>query len=201
MRLAIPALLFAATLPRVAAVDLAYTITSYNGGTQSLVSWTISGDLASPNGYALNWATSTPSIGTGWNFPVATPMFKTQADRDISVSVPGASLYLRNINTSEVSTSTVLRIQTWTGMFAGENVMFTFGLNVGASDLVRIFPTNGSAVIDVAFSEFNAGSYNVGYLDFGSVTVAGGAVPEPSTYGLALGGLALVGAVIRRRRK
>lgn len=32
-------------------------------------------------------------------------------------------------------------------------------------------------------------------------TYASGPIPEPSTYGLALGGLALVGALIRRRRK
>ena len=37
-----------------------------------------------------------------------------------------------------------------------------------------------------------AGFFDVGYRP--------AAVPEPSTYGLALGGLALVGAVIRRRR-
>ena len=34
------------------------------------------------------------------------------------------------------------------------------------------------------------------HLDYMSTTP----VPEPSTYGLALGGLALAGAVIRRRR-
>ena len=47
----------------------------------------------------------------------------------------------------------------------------------------------------------NFGSY---VYTFGSdtvtVNIGGAPVPEPSTYGLALGGLALVGALVRRRR-
>jgi len=57
--------------------------------------------------------------------------------------------------------------------------------------------------MDIAFSEFSPGAFqqlNIPFADFsGSVTVAGGAIPEPSTYGLI--GLGALGLAIAARRQ
>jgi len=88
-----------------------------------------------------------------------------------------------------------------------QNVVLTF----------QNLPTTGSVLTEPGFTDFNFGAPGGGgrlngewfgiLLDTESGTsyhldhFSTNAVPEPSTYGLILGGLALAGAAIRRRRK
>lgn len=65
-----------------------------------------------------------------------------------------------------------------------------------AIDLAQ-FDTQGLGVKGVKFDNFGSPWLDLNYV---GITGTSAPVPEPSTYGLALGGLALVGAVIRRRR-
>jgi hypothetical protein len=60
------------------------------------------------------------------------------------------------------------------------------------------FNLSGSQVLGIKLSDFNGLHPDIAYIGAG---YAGSPIPEPSTYGLVLGGLALVGAAMRRRKK
>ncbi len=63
-------------------------------------------------------------------------------------------------------------------------------INLGALD------TQSIGVKGVKFENFTGTRLDLNYIGIGG----GAAIPEPSTYGMILGGLALTGAAVRRRK-
>ena len=73
-------------------------------------------------------------------------------------------------------------------------------LNAGTTNISDVFSFDLSQFTYSDGSASNAGLWSIDYSQAnGTITLT--AVPEPSTYGFAMGALALAAAAIRRRRK
>ena len=94
-----------------------------------------------------------------------------------------------------VQDTTIFALINYTGTW--NNGLFTYGTNELA-DGERF--AVGSQIWEIDYNSTTAGlDYTGAYVGSNFVTVT--AVPEPSTYAMALAGLACVGYLVRRRRK
>lgn len=183
------------------------SITSANGGADSLVSWSYSGTPTASGGvyWGYIWG-SNSNIGNAY-VSITGPAFSAFNSGLTTVTGLNTGLYLTNTTTNASKQLTE---------FGTYGTSFAFILGTAGNEansvpvspgqvLVLSGPTSGSFLTGVAFSNFNQGQWVFNYANYTNfdpvLTVGPAPVPEPSTYGLALGGLALAVVALRRRGK
>jgi hypothetical protein len=196
-------------------------ITSANGGADSLFSWSYSGTptlsgqsvsiifgwgsgFLSGSGDTVTGPTYTAYDRIGWPF--------VQGRGLPTITGIPIGLSLTNTTTNVTRALTQVDFEHYgEGAFMGFSVTDT-----GAPQSDRIYmapgevailsgPNSGSFLSGIAFDNFYEGQWTTDftpYANFDPVLTIGGSapLPEPSTYGFAIAGLALIGAAIRRHR-
>jgi hypothetical protein len=178
------------------------TLTSENGGTHTRVSWEI-------DNYSITWDGPSASITLmtfGGTAAAGTPnqlaLNALPAITDYTVN-PG--IVYTNLTRGGDFSVNLLRLALFNG--GGEGVAVVrignlAGLPVETNDVVSVGGNlSGSFTIDLPFSTFNEGSWDTTGDGSRTLVIGSTPIPEPSTYGLILGGLALAGAAVRRRMK
>jgi hypothetical protein len=174
-------------------------LTPENGGTKTRISWELStfdygifgggGPATHSGAYFFGGTTDAVAafntIPTPASFSLTTDIVFTNLNNSQSVMADTLEFRLFDIG-GGVSAAAIGIISSNTMAFADGNTIRVTGS-----------PT-GTFVFNVAFSHFSAGTWDGGPQ---SLTITGTPVPEPSTYGLILGGLALAGAAVRRRMR
>jgi len=207
----LPALLIAASASAQSA-SFSLTFTAENGGADTRLTWNYTGSptiVPLPTTSVLYYSTIDFDSGparSGVNYSLSGSAGQAYTSAPASITGLNTGLTLTNTTTNDFVTITNVSFYSSPG-----SAFLTLGFNLNSirvnagEALVISGPTTGSFLVGSAFSNFQEGSWTVNtalYQNFGAVMTVGGtpAVPEPSTYGLALGGLALAGAAVRRRR-
>ena len=153
------------------------------------------------------------SVSGGWVSASSSDRYTIEIDytfgTPLNLLVGGVDRANTNLNlhfASNVSSSVDVNITFTDSSFA--SAYWSFGLlgpssGLRSSSLNSISSTfNWSDVksIDITYNANSDGNVTLGQDNLGFRAIAVSAVPEPSTYGLMLGGLALAFAALRRRR-
>jgi hypothetical protein len=153
------------------------------------------------------------SVSGGWVSASSSDRYSIEIDytfgTPLNLLVGGVDRANTNLNlyfASNVSSSVDVNITFTNSSFA--SAYWSFGLlgpssGLRSNSLNSISSTfNWSDVksIDITYNANSGGNVTLGQDNLGFRAVAAPAVPEPSTYGLMLGGLALAFAALRRRK-
>ena len=170
------------------------------GGGNSLVTWSVTGSLATPPGAV--WVTSASSITVSVNAPGIYADAYAASGTSQAIPTPDGSYFQYD------NTSVYTPIMSYDAYNAPGSANDSFGLlaRVNLRDIGMLFlyqPGTQSALIPIDYSDFNPGTYQSEQSGFDTpltVNLTVSAVPEPSTLALfAVGGLS--GLLFIRRRK
>ena len=179
------------------------TISPSAGGTKTAISFFATGGWT--NGYTGNRGTNAvilagPTIGVSG--ALGSPSNAWTIASGTTFTFPSFG-YVTNVTSGSSSLLTDLRFNSPGGSFLTMDLFLESGLTINPNDTAKyVFDATPTVLeIDLAFDNFNPGTYNA--LDSSTGNEYNmEIVPEPSTYALlALSVAGLSGYVLRRRRK